>query len=147
MQGNEEEQHFLGAKVPCCSFPRASPYCEVSSVCALALCMPWPSRHNYSVHDSAPPTNQDFGVFILLMNTVASFVSGFVLVQVPAQASVIGFMVSPWLQSCRAMSKYCMAPTAVGSWHTAVFNVLTACADARRRRSCIWADATTAAGS
>ena len=27
---------------------------------------------------------QDFGIFVLLMNTVASYVSGFVLVMVPA---------------------------------------------------------------
>ena len=38
---------------------------------------------------------QDFGIFVLLMNTVASYVSGFVLVMVPAYGEHL--KAPPWV--------------------------------------------------
>lgn len=43
---------------------------------------------------------KDFGVMVLLMNTVASFVSGFVLMEVPKQAATFGFITLFYMGAC-----------------------------------------------
>ena len=70
------EQHFLGAKV----FMQKIFTLGYVVSSTLPYCNSIQSRHKFIGNACL----QNFGIFVLLMNTVASYISGFVLVVVPA---------------------------------------------------------------